>query len=154
MRNDGGGFLKQVYDEHAFDLATGWHQYRNDPAVSTTVWYRSGQPKGAPWTNQWGWEDKTVDKTIDDAATEIDPAKRAGAHRAGTIFGFPPDAVRSTSPSPRACGERVGVRGSLHNGDLSIDLYPLTRIAKGDPTSPRKRGEVTVHRCPIPSKTL
>jgi peptide/nickel transport system substrate-binding protein len=33
----------------------GWHQYRNDPAVSTSVWYRSGQPKGAPWTNQWGW---------------------------------------------------------------------------------------------------
>jgi peptide/nickel transport system substrate-binding protein len=76
VRNDGGGFLKQVYDEHAFDLATGWHQYRNDPAVSTTVWYRSGQPKGAPWTNQWGWEDAKVDKTIDDAATEIDPAKR------------------------------------------------------------------------------
>ena len=76
VRNDGGGFLKQVYDEHAFDLATGWHQYRNDPAVSTTVWYRSGQPKGAPWTNQWGWEDKTVDKTIDDAATEVDPVKR------------------------------------------------------------------------------
>ena len=47
-----------------------------DPAVSTTVWYRSGQPKGAPWTNQWGWEDKAVDKTIDDAATEVDPAKR------------------------------------------------------------------------------
>jgi peptide/nickel transport system substrate-binding protein len=76
VRNDGGGFLKQVYDEHAFDLATGWHQYRNDPAISTTVWYRSGQPKGAPWTNQWGWEDAKVDKTIDDAATEIDPVKR------------------------------------------------------------------------------
>jgi peptide/nickel transport system substrate-binding protein len=76
VRNDGGGFLKQVYDEHAFDLATGWHQYRNDPAISTTVWYRSGQPNGAPWTNQWGWEDTTVDKTIDDAATEIDPVKR------------------------------------------------------------------------------
>ena len=133
VRNDGGGFLKQVYDEHAFDIATGWHQYRNDPAVSTTVWYRSGQPKGAPWTNQWGWEDKNVDKTIDDAATEVDPAKRkalyaqfvkevntelpvwmpieqifvtviaakarnhsnhrAGDRRAGTIFGFPPDAI-------------------------------------------------------------
>jgi peptide/nickel transport system substrate-binding protein len=76
VRNDGGGFLKQVYDEHAFDLATGWHQYRNDPAVSTTVWYRSGQPKGAPWTNQWNWTDAAVDKTIDDAATEVDPAKR------------------------------------------------------------------------------
>ena len=76
MRNDGGGFLKQVYDDHAFDLASGWHQYRNDPAVSTTVWYRSGQPKGAPWTNQWDWTDPKIDKIIDDAATEVDAAKR------------------------------------------------------------------------------
>ncbi len=76
VRNDGGGFLKQVYDDHAFDLASGWHQYRNDPAVSTTVWYRSGQPKGAPWTNQWGWTDPVIDKIIDDAATELDPGKR------------------------------------------------------------------------------
>lgn len=76
VRNDGGGFLKQVYDEHAFDLASGWHQYRNDPAVSTTVWYRSGQPKGAPWTNQWGWTDPVIDKIIDDAATELDAGKR------------------------------------------------------------------------------
>lgn len=76
VRNDGGGFLKQVYDDHAFDLASGWHQYRNDPAVSTTVWYRSGQPKGAPWTNQWGWTDPTIDTIIDNAATEIDPGKR------------------------------------------------------------------------------
>ncbi|MET0722134.1 MAG: ABC transporter substrate-binding protein [Tardiphaga sp.] len=76
VRNDGGGFLKQVYDDHAFDLATGWHQYRNDPAVSTTVWYRSGQPKGAPWTNQWDWKNDAIDKLIDDAATEIDPVKR------------------------------------------------------------------------------
>lgn len=76
VRNDGGGFLKQVYDDHAFDLASGWHQYRNDPAVSTTVWYRSGQPKGAPWTNQWDWTDPAIDKTIDDAATEVDPVKR------------------------------------------------------------------------------
>jgi peptide/nickel transport system substrate-binding protein len=76
VRNDGGGFLKQVYDDHAFDLATGWHQYRNDPAVSTTVWYRSGQPKGAPWTNQWDWTDPAIDKIIDDAATEVDTVKR------------------------------------------------------------------------------
>lgn len=76
VRNDAAGFLRQVYAEHAFDLATGWHQYRNDPAVSTTVWYRSGQPAGAPWTNQWGVADATLDKIIDDAATEVDPVKR------------------------------------------------------------------------------
>ena len=43
---------------------------------STTVWYRSGSPKGAPWTNQWGWESAAIDKLIDSAAFEIDPAKR------------------------------------------------------------------------------
>ncbi len=75
-RVDAGGFLKSVYADWDFDLASGWHQYRNDPAVSTTVWYRSGQRRGAPWTNQWGWTDPTMDKIIDDAATELDPAKR------------------------------------------------------------------------------
>lgn len=76
VRNDAAGFLRSVYADHNFDLATGWHQYRSDPAVSTTVWYRSGSPSGAPWTNQWDWNDETIDKIIDDAATELDPAKR------------------------------------------------------------------------------
>jgi peptide/nickel transport system substrate-binding protein len=40
------------------------------------VWYRSGQPKGSPWTNQWGWTSEAADKTIDDAASELDAAKR------------------------------------------------------------------------------
>jgi peptide/nickel transport system substrate-binding protein len=51
VRLDAAGFLRTVYNDWNFDLATGWHQYRNDPAVSTTVWYRSGQPRGAPWTS-------------------------------------------------------------------------------------------------------
>jgi peptide/nickel transport system substrate-binding protein len=73
---DIAGALTNVYRDWNFDLATGWHQYRGDPAVSTTVWYRSGSPKGSPWTNQYGWQSDTVDKLIDDAATEIDPVKR------------------------------------------------------------------------------
>jgi peptide/nickel transport system substrate-binding protein len=76
VRYDAAGFLTNVYREWNFDLATGWHQYRNDPAVSTTVWYRSGSPKGAPWTNQWGWTSEAVDKVIDDAQSELDAAKR------------------------------------------------------------------------------
>ncbi|HEY4250674.1 MAG TPA: ABC transporter substrate-binding protein [Roseomonas sp.] len=76
VRLDAAGFLRTVYNDWNFDLATGWHQYRNDPAVSTTVWYRSGQPKGAPWTNQWGWTDPETDRIIDDAQTEVDPARR------------------------------------------------------------------------------
>ena len=76
VRYDGAGFLSNVYKDWNFDLATGWHQYRGDPAVSTTVWYRSGSPQGAPWTNQWGWQSGEVDKLIDAAAFEVDPAKR------------------------------------------------------------------------------
>ncbi|PZW45966.1 peptide/nickel transport system substrate-binding protein [Humitalea rosea] len=76
VRLDAAGFLRTVYREHDFDLATGWHQYRSDPAVSTTVWYRSGSPVGAPWTNQFGWQNDAADKLMDDAATEVDPVKR------------------------------------------------------------------------------
>lgn len=76
VRHDAAGFLSNVYKDWNFDLATGWHQYRGDPAVSTTVWYRSGSPKGAPWTNQWGWQSAEIDKLIDAAAFEIDPARR------------------------------------------------------------------------------
>ncbi len=73
---DIAGALTTVYRDWNFDLATGWHQYRGDPAVSTTVWYRSGSPKGSPWTNQWGWQSDKVDQLVDQAASEIDPAKR------------------------------------------------------------------------------
>ncbi|WP_458766108.1 ABC transporter substrate-binding protein [Cupriavidus basilensis] len=73
---DIAGALSTVYRDWNFDLATGWHQYRGDPAVSTTVWYRSGSPKGAPWTNQYGWQSAKVDKLIDDAGSEINPARR------------------------------------------------------------------------------
>jgi peptide/nickel transport system substrate-binding protein len=76
VRLDAAGFLRTVYNDWNFDLASGWHQYRSDPAVSTTVWYRSGSPRGAPWTNQWGWTDANIDGIIDNAATEVDPVKR------------------------------------------------------------------------------
>ena len=76
VRLDAAGFLRTVYNDWNFDLATGWHQYRNDPAVSTTVWYRTGSPRGAPWTNQFGFSDTVIDGMIDAAATELDPVKR------------------------------------------------------------------------------
>ncbi|MCL4697623.1 MAG: ABC transporter substrate-binding protein [Burkholderiaceae bacterium] len=80
VRHDAAGYLSNVYKDWNFDLATGWHQFRGDPAVSTTVWYRSGSAKGSPWTNQWGWQSAEVDTLIDNAAFEIDPAKRRGLY--------------------------------------------------------------------------
>ena len=76
VQRDAAGFLSEVYKDWNFDLATGRHQYRGDPAVSTTVWYRSGAPKGSPWTNQWGWTSPEIDTVIDEAAIELDPERR------------------------------------------------------------------------------
>jgi peptide/nickel transport system substrate-binding protein len=80
QRPDMAGFITQVFRDWNFDLATDWHIYRADPAISTMVWYRSGSPKGTPFTNQWGWADDKTDKLIDDAAVEIDPTKRRAAY--------------------------------------------------------------------------
>lgn len=73
---DTAGALNAVYKQHDFDIATGWHQYRGDPAVSTTVWLRSGSPDGTPWTNQYGWHSEHIDQLIDTAATEVNPVQR------------------------------------------------------------------------------
>lgn len=78
---DTAGFLTSVYREHNFDLTTGWHQYRSDPAVSTTVWFRTGSAVGTPWTNQYGYDNPAMDAAIDAGATELDPAKRKALYQ-------------------------------------------------------------------------
>ncbi|MRX50464.1 ABC transporter substrate-binding protein [Paracoccus sp. S-4012] len=77
VTNDTPAFLNGVYRDHDFDTANGWHQFRSDPAVSTTVWLRSGTPPGQPWTNQFGYQSAEMDALIDAAAHELDPAVRA-----------------------------------------------------------------------------
>lgn len=77
VTNDAPGFLNGVYRDHDFDTANGWHQFRADPAVSTTVWLRSGAPVGTAWSNQFGYKSDKMDSLIDAAAAELDPAKRA-----------------------------------------------------------------------------
>lgn len=80
VTNDAPGFLNGVYRDHNFDTASGWHQFRADPAVSTTVWLRSGAPVGTAWSNQFGYKSAEMDKLIDDAAAELDTSKRAGLY--------------------------------------------------------------------------
>lgn len=77
ITNDAPGFLNGVYRDHDFDTANGWHQFRADPAVSTTVWLRSGTPAGTAWSNQFGYLSTEMDGLIDAAAVELDPVKRA-----------------------------------------------------------------------------
>lgn len=80
LTNDAPGFLTGVYRDGDFDTANGWHQFRSDPAVSTMVWLRSGAPVGTPWTNQFGWQSDEIDQMIDNAASELDPEKRAAMY--------------------------------------------------------------------------
>lgn len=77
VTNDAPGFLNGVYRDHDFDTANGWHQFRADPAVSTTVWLRSGAPAGTAWSNQFDYKSDKMDGLIDAAAVELQPAKRA-----------------------------------------------------------------------------
>ncbi|WP_225026725.1 ABC transporter substrate-binding protein [Xinfangfangia pollutisoli] len=78
--SDATSFLTTVYRDHDFDTASGWHQYRSDPAVSTTVWLRSGAPAGTAWSNQFAYLSPEMDKLIDDAATELNPEARVALY--------------------------------------------------------------------------
>jgi peptide/nickel transport system substrate-binding protein len=73
---DYAGAIAAVNRDWNFDLALDWHRFRGDPAISTTVWYTAGSPKGAPWTNQFGWENAKADALASEAASALDPARR------------------------------------------------------------------------------
>ncbi len=59
---------------------------------------------------------------------------------------------RTTSPSPRSCGERVGVRGCLHSPDSRIVPSPEAFGFDLSPQAVRKRGEVSQTFRPIQLK--
>lgn len=76
VKLDVAAAIKAVYTDWDFDLVTAWHQFRGDPAISTTVWFRSGAPRGLGWSNQYGWKSEAADALIDQANSELDVAKR------------------------------------------------------------------------------
>jgi len=73
---DSPGYNRKVNTEWDFEICTDTGTYRGDPAVGSTIWYRSGIPPGTPWSNQFGWKNEELDRVSDEAATEIDPDKR------------------------------------------------------------------------------
>ena len=79
--NDDAAHIKAVYTDHDFDLAIGSPVYRNDPAISTTILYRGGLPAGVPFANQYGYDDADMNALIDQAAVELDPAKRIALYQ-------------------------------------------------------------------------
>lgn len=78
---DPGAHLGVVYRDHNFDITTGSHAYRNDPAISTTILYETGTPAGVPWSNQFGYANPAMDQLIQTAANELDGARRIQHYR-------------------------------------------------------------------------
>lgn len=73
---DSAAYLTNVMRDWNFDITGETIGFRNDPQISTTVFLRSGQPPGVPWSNQWGWVSEPMDALIDAAAEELDPEAR------------------------------------------------------------------------------
>ena len=81
VANDTAAHTRAVYTTHDFDLAIGSPVYRNDPAISTTILYQGGLPAGVPFSNQYGYDDATMNATIRDAARSVDAATRTARYR-------------------------------------------------------------------------
>jgi peptide/nickel transport system substrate-binding protein len=81
VANDTAAHTRAVYTTHDFDLAIGSPVYRNDPAISTTILYQGGLPSGVPFSNQYGYDDATMNATIRDAARSVDAATRTARYR-------------------------------------------------------------------------
>ncbi len=81
VNNDSAAHQRAVYTDHAFDLAVGPPVYRGDPAISTTILFRSGTPDGVPFSNQGGYVNPEVDRIIDTAAVTVDEAERTNLYK-------------------------------------------------------------------------
>ncbi|MFB7144489.1 ABC transporter substrate-binding protein [Agrobacterium deltaense] len=81
VNNDSAAHQKAVYTDHAFDLAIAPPVFRGDPAISTTILVRSGIPAGVGFSNQGGYENKTLDELIDKASITVDTAARTALYK-------------------------------------------------------------------------
>lgn len=81
VNNDSAAHQKAVYTDHNFDLAVAPPVFRGDPAISTTILVRSGIPAGVGFSNQGGYENKSVDELIDQAAITVNATARTELYK-------------------------------------------------------------------------
>lgn len=79
--NDSAAHQRAVYTDHAFDLAVSPPVFRGDPAISTTILVRSGQPPGVGFSNQGGYVNAELDAVIDEGLVTLDPEARLEIYR-------------------------------------------------------------------------
>jgi peptide/nickel transport system substrate-binding protein len=73
------GWLRRVYTENDFDMTTFYLSATADPTLGLQrFWWSKNIQKGAVFTNASGYSSKEMDRILESAAVELDPAKRAG----------------------------------------------------------------------------
>ena len=78
LRNiDLGGFIKRVYTDYDFDMTMNVIYAMPDPTIGVQRLYWSQNiRKGVPFANVSGYSNPDMDKALEGAQTENDPAKR------------------------------------------------------------------------------
>jgi len=75
--SDAGVYLRRVFTDGDYDLfLTSLHNLP-DPSLGVQRWYWSKNiAKGVPWSNGSGYANPELDRVMEAAAVELDPAKR------------------------------------------------------------------------------
>ncbi|CAM5465485.1 Dipeptide-binding protein OS=Afipia felis OX=1035 GN=dppA PE=3 SV=1 [Afipia felis] len=70
-------WLKRVYTDYDFQMTSNWFQTLADPVIGVHRFYHSNQiHPGTVFVNASGWSSPETDRLMDEAAVELDPAKR------------------------------------------------------------------------------
>ncbi|MGJ7492240.1 ABC transporter substrate-binding protein [Variovorax sp. ZT4R33] len=77
--SDAGVYIRRVFGDGDYDLfLTSLHNLP-DPSLGVQRWYWSRNiAKGVPWTNGSGYVNPELDRVMEAAAIELDPARRRG----------------------------------------------------------------------------
>ncbi|MCU4119996.1 ABC transporter substrate-binding protein [Variovorax sp. N23] len=77
--SDAGVYIRRVFGDADYDLfLTSLHNLP-DPSLGVQRWYWSKNiAKGVPWSNGAGYVNPELDRVMEAAAVELDPAKRRG----------------------------------------------------------------------------
>jgi peptide/nickel transport system substrate-binding protein len=78
---DTPSYLRRVFTEYEFDISSSWASSFSDPQIGVQrLFWTKGINKGTPWTNASGYSNPEMDKVLEAAQREADPAKRAALY--------------------------------------------------------------------------
>lgn len=76
---DAPTFIRRVFTDYDFDLASSWFASFSDPQIGVQrLFWSKAINRGVPWTNASGYANPEMDRVIEAAQRETDPARRSG----------------------------------------------------------------------------